>query len=470
MPAPPSRGIRLFAVAIAAAAGGMFAHYLVRPFVPNPQPHVRVLQYPHHVPKTPGGVSLRFAMVQDVLTERYPRHGRAYYQERNRQAREDLARLPPGVTWDALSDDLAAGLDQLGDHDAAVIVMRDKLASQTDRGVAESGMYTTYVNLGTFLVHANLHAAEAGDAAAPNQFEEGIDSISQACGIKPDAHFGREKWQVADLEFLRAALGNRDLLRTFDLIGNRLDAEVNSGARRPMEAETLWSIHTRGMTPETISRSMAEMSIRHVGAEEGWPAKLIPWNPEPAAFDEPVLGIIGMWRESGPDPHFALCLGETMLRVGQRYLAWTAFERASQLSDQFWPDPAVQAFLRNHCGKRQAMIEAQLPAEEVASLRPQFDAELAFGQKYQRDYGEYEAEQIAAGRPLADEHFYDAFNAGRPPIASPVGPEDDLRVVSTSQERMLAIMPGPRAGYAVLGMGLGAVAMATWLRRRYSAR
>src|SRR5262249_30044 len=42
------------------------------------------LPYPHVVPKIEDGASLRFAMVHDVLHERFPRHGRAYYLERNR--------------------------------------------------------------------------------------------------------------------------------------------------------------------------------------------------------------------------------------------------------------------------------------------------------------------------------------------------------------------------------------------------
>ena len=43
---------------------------------PAPPPPTREsYPYPHHIPKTPGNVSLRFAMVHDVLHERFPRHG-----------------------------------------------------------------------------------------------------------------------------------------------------------------------------------------------------------------------------------------------------------------------------------------------------------------------------------------------------------------------------------------------------------
>src|SRR4051812_42436368 len=167
--------------------------------------------------------------------------------------------------------------------------------------------------------------------------------------------------------------------------------------------------------------------MTNVGSESDWPADLIPSHPKPVPFDEPVLGIIGMWREgTGANPHFALCLGETMLRVGQRYLAWSAFERASRLADDFSPDADLQQFLRDHCRKRQQMIEAQLPADEVADLRPRFDAELTYGQAFQRDYQQYEADQIDKGQSIEDEYFHQGFLGSRPPIASPVGPEDEL--------------------------------------------
>src|SRR4051794_14512572 len=46
---------------------------------------VSLYPQPHQVSKYPDGVSLRFAMVHDVIHDRYPRHGAAYYRERNRQ-------------------------------------------------------------------------------------------------------------------------------------------------------------------------------------------------------------------------------------------------------------------------------------------------------------------------------------------------------------------------------------------------
>ena len=48
---------------------------------------------PHHVPKSPNAATFRFAMAHDVIHERYPKHGPAFYRERERLARAKLARI-----------------------------------------------------------------------------------------------------------------------------------------------------------------------------------------------------------------------------------------------------------------------------------------------------------------------------------------------------------------------------------------
>src|SRR5690242_20064070 len=83
----------------------------------DPAPADRTFPLPHHIPKYPGGITLRFAMVHDVLHERFPFHGAAYYAERNRRARKALdagADLEHRFT---LVDDLAVGLERLGQYD-----------------------------------------------------------------------------------------------------------------------------------------------------------------------------------------------------------------------------------------------------------------------------------------------------------------------------------------------------------------
>jgi hypothetical protein len=153
-----------------------------------------------------------------------------------------------------------------------------------------------------------------------------------------------------------------------------------------------------------------------------------------------VLGIIALWQQGGgPDPHFALALGETMLRVGQRYIAWCAYERAALLADRFSPDaPAVRGLVA-HCRRRQALIEKSLPAEEVSELRPRFVKELAFGQGYQQERQAAEADLLRAGASLDEARAAAAFEAAHGPLASPVGPEE--LVVTREPVRGFGLLP-----------------------------
>lgn len=467
---------------------------------------------PHQVPKYQDGLTFRFAMVHDVVHERFPKHGAAYYRERNRLTRDALALLPaddPG-RFPRL-DDLAAGLERLGESEAAAELMRKKLAEQSAQGIHGRDLYTTYANLGTFLIHSQFKRALNGDADAVARFREGVEFIHRSVEVNPEAHFGRESWQEAIAEFLLAAIEKPAWLTRFDCLGNRLDTDLESLLNR----ETNWTItgygrpvdpafgqgkvdaevpafFQPGVNPAATASWTALAPIRghitKIGAEPGWEEVGIRSHREPVAFDEPMLGIIGMWRQGGgANPHFALAIGETMLRVGQRYIAWKAFERASRMAEAFWPDPAIQKALREHCRTRQQQIEASLttriekprrtmtpweyvtpppanPEAVVARLRPQFEAELSFGQGYQLAYQEYEAQRIAAGASIDDDHFFDAFHAQRPAIASPSGREElYVRVSPTDIDRYEAER---RQALGTFGAGLASILAVVGLRVR----
>jgi hypothetical protein len=170
---------------------------------------------------------------------------------------------------------------------------------------------------------------------------------------------------------------------------------------------------------------------------------------QPMPFDEPALGIIGMWTMGGgPNPHFALALGCMMEEVGQPSIAWEAYERAVELSDSFWPDAGVRQKMIDFCRSRQnRLAESESSSDPGAwqtKMRQRHGDELAWGLAYQKAYQDYEASQIAAGVPLDDPQFYAGFFKGRPPIASNPGQADDLIVNRSNALPLLA-----------LGLGLG---------------
>jgi hypothetical protein len=464
--------------------------------------HPELVEYaplPHHVPKAAGAVSFRFAMVHDVIHERFARHGPAYHRERNRVAREKMKGLRPDVqSAFLLTDDLAAGLARLGKYDEAVTVMRDKLARQRASGNDGGSLYTSYANLGTFLLHDNFEKAASGDEDAKARFREGVDFIRRAVEVNPQAHFGREQWQAAFAEFLLAAMDDPSLLKKFDLLGNRLAWGIEELLNR---RATDWkgteygrpysSGFSRGnvqyavpafLRPGAVDDpaqwqevSRIRQYVTKVGAEEGWDDVDVSSHCVPVAFDEPCLSIVGMWRQgAGANPHFALALAETMLRVGQRYVAWSAYERASRLAEQFWPDDEMRRFLRDHCLKRQTQIEQTLthpapgarrqawqhvsprpPDGTVEKLRPAFEEELAYGEAYQKAYQKYEEEKIAAGGSVLDAKFFDDFFEGREPIASPSGPEEAYPYVP--HEKLARWQRAQMLACGVFGAGLAAL-------------
>jgi hypothetical protein len=413
-------------------------------------------------------------MVHDVLHERYPRHGRDYYQARNAAARKEwaafLAEHPADALPDertlSLLDDLGVGLDHLGDHAEAVSVLRDKLRRQQAGGLKGRALYTSYANLGTFLIHGNFRAVQRGEAKARSQLREGLEFIRHSIEVNPQAHFGREEWQATAVEYLLAVCQNKHLLLRFDLIGDCLNKDIDPSMNRCMLEDGLMVRRLDEVAeflrdPEHSGSSASLRSfITPVGAEEDWAMAVAGRNDKPVQFDEPVLGIVGMWRYGGgPNPLFALTLGEIMMRVGQRYIAWCAYERAVTMKDRFWPDPVFCDCLAAHCRRRQALIEGQLAPEEQARLRPRFQAELAHGLEYQKEYQEYEGRRLAEGASLDDPHFYDAFDSRHDPIASPVGEADRIRT-----ERPIPPGPADLLPPVVLGAGLCAFIMATLLR------
>jgi hypothetical protein len=437
---------------------------------------------PHHVPPVKGGAALRFAMVHDVLHERYPRHSQAYHAERVRVSRAKLATLPPDdPAAFALADDLAVALDRLGRGAEAVPVLDEKLRRQVARNSPERERYTTYANLGTIL-----------SRSFPARWAEGQALVRKSVEVNPNAHFGRERWQ--SLIDGRRATGGGDRPAT-DVLGNPLDLTVEMALNREMnwigtgfgrpttpsfsqgrEFDTVPAFFEPGTDPADAARWEELRPVRDHITRVG----PLDANGERGTvpFDEPTVAIVGIWRQvRGPDAHLALALGETMLRVGHRHLAWSAFERAQRLAEK------QPAFPRDHCRARQKDLEESMthtagwthyppwqranppvPAEDVAALRPRFEAELAHGEAYQRAYQEHEERQIAAGVALDDPHFYDAFHAGREPIASPVGPEEWFAWVSPT--KLAEYQAERRRAWGLVGAGLAALAVAALLRRR----
>ncbi len=443
---------------------------------------------PYRIPKIPGGTALRMAMVHDVLHERYLRHGTAWYTQRVADARKILAAESDPKSEKSLDamDDLAVGLERIGQLDEAIAVMRKKaelvgplpaptkpatvptdLEAEADDLVkitaaqnlsqVDRQKYTTCANLGTILVHQAMHKAMTGDKAAIAQVREALDWIERAIAINPGAHFGRERWQAIAMEDLLAATEHPEILGKFDLIGDSLHPddgddffiERDSIARQDRFARDADSL-PRDSDLSLDRRISIRRSLARVGANPDWSTLVHGDYYQKMPFDEPVLAMIGMWTlGGGPNAHFALAFGRIMEGVDQPEIAWNAYERAIELKDTFWPDEKIQQQMVDICRERQANILKFFP-EAPDTLRQQHRDELAWGIAYQTAYHDFEAKQIAAGVPLDDPHFYDAFFKDRPPIASDPGLADDLLVRHRQARLFSESLP-----LGMLGMGVG---------------
>ena len=368
---------------ILAGLGGMFAGVAFPQADVPDLAHPSTCPLPYHIPKYPGVASLRFAMVHDVVTERYARHGPAYYEERNRLTRRALAEEQermgnvPSPKFFELTDDLAAGLDYLGRHAESIPLMRDKLKRQLDLGQKGMDLYSTYANLGTFIILWEIHEGLADKHKARAGLEEGVQLIHQAIAINPRSHFGREIWQAVILEYLLYMLDKPEVVNEVDMVGNSMEGWPHEPrrswglSRSPNQSHRNWDNSCR-QAQEYLQKPEADQKEEDLKKFRLGITQLLPQFPEQAQishskavpFDEPTLGIVGMWRlGGGPNPFFAVALGEIMLRVGQNYVAWNAFERAYLLGDGVGP-AEISGKFKEHCRARQERIEAILPHED----------------------------------------------------------------------------------------------------------
>ncbi|MEZ6057873.1 MAG: tetratricopeptide repeat protein [Planctomycetaceae bacterium] len=126
----------------------------------------------------------RFPTVRELIAGKFLRHSVPFYQWR---ATDRQRRIDAGTATEGDYDDLAVAFDKLGRHEDAIRLMTERLAIDPTR-------YETVANLGTFYIHAG-------------NFEEGKKFIQQAIEINPDAHFGREKYQLLLVEYVQSRRG-----------------------------------------------------------------------------------------------------------------------------------------------------------------------------------------------------------------------------------------------------------------------
>ena len=272
--------------------------------------------------------------VAAVLAGKWERHSDFFYERRVERMRRHLEGNSGDL--DAV-DNLAVALEKLGRGDEAIALL-------TPIVEANPRWYTALANLGTFHLHA-------GDLDA------GIAFIRRAIEVNPDAHFGREKYQLMLAEHARDG-------RPSSFVASML-------TRRPVTRPADLAL-TRG--------------FRLNGRK---------------SHDEAITGVVGMIRfGTGTSPRLYDALGDLLAARGDKHLAAFAYLRALEHDH---PRPAeVREAL-------DAVIGPIGGEPTVEELQVELDRLSAEGRAWTAAYQEYEDDLVRRGVDSQEPSAYAAF-------------------------------------------------------------
>lgn len=150
---------------------------------------------------TPATEASGMPEVVAVLTGRFERNPPLYYEMRLARVARHLESHPGDL---AAYDDAGVACDRLGISDEAISWMDRKRVelekldeSQPD---VREHLYRYHANLGTFLVHRWIR--EGADRTRLHEVQTACDEIARALEINPDAHHGREKYQLQAMKWI----------------------------------------------------------------------------------------------------------------------------------------------------------------------------------------------------------------------------------------------------------------------------
>lgn len=155
---------------------------------------------------TPSDESIEVNDVLDAITGRFDRFPPLYYEMRLTRVTSLVESEPDSL---GAYDDAGVACDRLGRSDEAIAWMARKKTvldrlpdNHYDRNsfeYAKTHRYRYHANLGTFLVHRWLH--NGADRTKIDEVKAARAEIARAIEINPEAHFGREKYQLMALDW-----------------------------------------------------------------------------------------------------------------------------------------------------------------------------------------------------------------------------------------------------------------------------
>jgi tetratricopeptide (TPR) repeat protein len=134
----------------------------------------------------------------EVIVGAFDRNPPLYYQMRLDRVSKEIVSNPSQLD---LYDDAGVAADRLGKSDEAIAWMAKKEMAMKVGNPSDDDRYKYHANLGTFYAHRWTN--NGSDFKTIGDLNEGISHLKKAIEINPNAHFGREKFQVAILEWVK---------------------------------------------------------------------------------------------------------------------------------------------------------------------------------------------------------------------------------------------------------------------------
>jgi len=225
----------------------------------------------------------KFPSALELIAGKFPRHSPAFYQWRidDRQAK-----LDSGDDRASYYDDIAVAYDKLKQNDQAIEWMHKKAEKFND---SADDRYKTAANLGTFYLHSR-------------QLDKGIEQLELAIQINPNAHFGRERYQLYLAKYIKLRLENGHLRDGKLLLPLRYDRNHDSPAS---DLETDSSQNKDPVHPHK--------QVRHFGSAVAYFDDGTYRQIDEKQTADAVKGIMGMMRFGHYDsPVLLECLGDLL--------------------------------------------------------------------------------------------------------------------------------------------------------------
>ena len=334
---------------------------------------------------TPASEALGLPEVVAAITGRFERNPPLFYQMRLDRVSSQIQSEPHNL---ADYDDAAVASDRLGLGDEAIAWMnqkRDQLDTLDPHDPdVKNHWYRYHANLGTFLVHQWLR--QGADRSKIDEVKSARDHIAQALEINPNAHFGREKYQLQALDWIIHPPSSPD--SPYDL-PNLLGWDPMPYGRQlqdPREADDA----VRGLSGLVIlGNAWESVDVFHALS---------------VALRHDTLDV------PGNDPQFS----------GRNILAYLAWLRGMELIDEghtsLLPDAP-----RGEALKARISAPASVDTDHThTNLKTTFANLRAEADAWHAARSAFMLKRLKAGRhPDTDPHFWDGYSEPPAPLSTP---------------------------------------------------